>query len=317
MSIKGGNEVIITILMATYNGENYVAEQIESIILQTETRWTLVVQDDCSNDATADVVKGYVLKYPGKILFIERDVPSGSAKNNFFSMLDFARTQYTMTCDQDDVWLPEKIKVTLQKIQELEGHYGKDIPLLVHTDLKVVDENLRVIADSMFQYQKLDYRRDKINNLLVQNIVTGCTMMVNEPLLKLLEKSSEQAIIHDWWFALVVSAFGKIGFVNQSTMLYRQHGRNEIGSKNSQSICYNLNLLINAGNSKVSLIKSYNQAQKFFTFFETQLPASVLDTIKAYKTIPNKRKIERLLTIQKYDFWKTGFVRKIGQIIFT
>lgn len=254
---------MITILMATYNGEEYIAEQIESILNQTESCWKLIIQDDCSSDGTAKIAQAYAERYPSMIKFKERETSSGSAKNNFSSMLQFSDSEYTMTCDQDDVWLPKKIELTLKKMQELEVKYGKDKPLLVHTDLKVVDEKLKAIDNSLFHQQNLDSSRDKFNNLLVQNIVTGCTMMVNHALIVLADKVPEQAIMHDRWFALLASAFGKIGFISEPTVLYRQHDHNEIGSENTRSFQYNLKRMLSKERSKSVLRNTYLQAEVF------------------------------------------------------
>lgn len=217
---------MVTILLATYNGERYLEEQIESILQQTCTDWKLIIQDDCSSDGTAVIALKYVKRNPDKIRFVKREFPSGYAKNNFFSMLKLAKSDYVMTCDQDDVWLPTKVQVSMSEMHRLEAEQGCNRPLLVHTDLKVVDYNLSIIAESMFKRQNLDNRRDKLNNLLVQNIVTGCTTMVNRALLDMVYETPKEAVMHDRWFALIACAFGKIGFVDQSTVLYRQHGSN-------------------------------------------------------------------------------------------
>lgn len=307
---------MITILMTTLNGEKYIAEQIESLLNQTETRWKLVIQDDCSNDKTAEIIQDYVRRYSSKIIFVERESPSGSAKNNFSSMLKFAKTDYMMTCDQDDVWLPQKIEVTLQKILELEETFSKKIPLLVHTDLKVVDSNLKIVAESMFKRQNLNYCRDGLNNLLVQNIVTGCTLMVNATLLNRIQEIPQESIMHDWWFALIAATFGHIGFVNQSTILYRQHSKNEVGSKNARSLLYNIKRMINTQQSKSVLKDTYKQAKSFSEIYKSQFITPLLHIVYIYSCIPQCKKIKRLVTIYKYNFWKTGFFRRCGQILF-
>lgn len=307
---------MITILMAACNSEKYIAEQIESIFSQTETDWKLVIQDDCSKDRTAEIVYEYVRKRPDKMVFVELKTPSGSAKDNFFSMLKFADTEYMMTCDHDDVWLPNKIEATLKKMNELEGKFGHDIPLLVHSDLKVVDERLNIISSSMFALQKLKSRKDKLNNLLAQNIVSGCTMMVNGALLDTVNEVPEQAIMHDWWLALVAAAFGHIGFVSKPTVLYRQHGNNEVGAKKAGSLRYNLKRMLSKEEAKSVLQDTYAQAKSFMQIYKKQLNAPHLEIVKEYGALPEYSKTKRLRTIIKYDFWKYGFFRKCGQIFF-
>lgn len=307
---------MITILMAAHNGEKYISEQIESILKQTETSWKLVIQDDCSKDKTAEIAQKYEREYPGKIVFTGLKSPSGSAKKNFSSMLKFADTEYMMTCDHDDIWLPDKVEITLKKMHELEEKFGYDKPLLVHTDLKLVDEKLDVIYDSMFTRQKLDSRRDKFNNILVQNIVTGCTMMVNRALLAMVYEVPEQAIMHDWWFALIATAFGRISFVREPTILYRQHGNNEVGAKNAGSLRYNFNRMLNKEQSRSVLKDTYSQAKSFLETYKDRLTATQVEIAKAYISIPEYNKVKKLKTISEYDFWKTGFFRICGQILF-
>jgi len=308
---------MITILMAAFNGEKYIAEQIESILSQTETDWQLIIQDDCSMDSTAKIAQEFARKYPEKIQLIERETQSGSAKNNFSSMLQLVDTEYMMTCDQDDVWLPNKIELTVRKMDELETLENKAKPILVHTDLRVVDEKLEVIEDSLFQRLNLDSRRDKFNNLLAQNIVTGCTMMVNRALLYKVNEVPEQAIMHDRWFALIAAAFGKIAFVNEVTVLYRQHSNNEVGAKRTRSFCYNLKRMLNKEQSKLVLRNTYLQAETFLDIYGEQLSPLLFKVGKVYALIPTYGKLKRIQIIHHYDFWKTGLSRKCGQVLLT
>jgi glycosyltransferase involved in cell wall biosynthesis len=307
---------MITILMAVHNGEKYLAEQIESILNQTEADWQLIIQDDCSRDSTVKIANRYANTYPNKIKFHQNEQNSGSAKENFFNMLPYADTDYMMTCDQDDIWLPKKIKLTLDKMKQLEMELGTDKPILVHTDLQVVGSDLSVISNSMFHRQNLNSSKDKFNNILVQNIVTGCTLMVNRALLDMVKEVPQQAIMHDWWFALIASAFGKIGFIESATVLYRQHGHNEVGAKNARSLRYNLKRFLNRNQSQAALQNTFSQAIKFIACYQQQLEDSQLKLATAYAQLPSQRKIQRLLTLFHYHLWKNGLARKCGQILY-
>jgi glycosyltransferase involved in cell wall biosynthesis len=307
---------MVTILMAAYNGEKYIAEQIESILNQTATNWVLIIQDDCSTDSTAEISRSYTDKYPDKIRFIQRIEASGSAKNNFASLLPLVRTEYCMTCDNDDVWLPTKIETTLRKLLNLESLYGKQTPLLVHTDLKVVNEQLEIFADSMLIRQRLDNNRKLFNHLLVQNNVTGCTMMVNQSLLKIVGNIPSHAIMHDWWMALVAAAFGHIGFVNETTILYRQHNQNEVGFKDVKSIKYNIKRIYHRREISDSMSKVYEQAKAFLDIYGNILDEENSEKLKAFINIPQLGKIKRIKILHQYDFWKSGLNRKLGQILF-
>ncbi|XOQ47655.1 MAG: Putative glycosyltransferase EpsE [Eubacteriales bacterium] len=309
---------MITILMASYNGERYIGEQIESILNQTETNWKLVIQDDCSSDATYQIACRYAAKYPEKIAVFRRAENSGSAANNFFSMLTYADGDYVMFCDDDDVWLPNKIEKSMEMMRKEEQKNGIDKPVLVHSDLVVVDENLNILSRSMFQRQNLDAKRCRLHNILVQNIVTGCTMAVNRSLIRMVTKTEmpEKAIMHDWWFALIASAFGTIAFVDTPTVLYRQHGKNAVGAKNANSIAYNFKRLMQSTQAKNVLNNTYLQAQEFMERFSLMLDATSLNLVKDFTAIPQLTKMQKIKMLYRRNFWKSGFYRKCGQILF-
>lgn len=263
---------MIDILMAVYQGEAYVAEQIESILKQTYTDWTLLIGDDGSKDRTMEILLAYEAKYPSKIRVIPNKVNSGSAQANFFHLLSLSKAAYAMTCDHDDVWLPDKVEKTMGEMERLERESPPGTPILVHTDLEVVDENLRTIAPSMFQLQNLDSRRVSLSRLLAQNVVTGCTMLANRPLLDLAKDPPASAIMHDWWLALVAAAFGRIGFVDDPTIRYRQHGNNEVGAKNVRDPKYVAARLSKTEQIHKVLTDTYRQAAGFTSVIKAGFP---------------------------------------------
>lgn len=221
----------ITILLATYNGAKYLEQQLESIIAQSYQDWELVIHDDGSSDSTLEILCRYEGELPGKILVVRDGVRAGGAKQNFSHLLGFAKGDYVMFCDQDDVWLPKKVERTLSvMLQEEQFDPGK--PVLVHTDLKVVDQNLTVICDSMVRGQRLLGGIENLDEVLMCNSVTGCTVMINSALRELSTVIPDEAVMHDWWLACVaLRSGGKIGFIDEPLILYRQHGDNTVGFK--------------------------------------------------------------------------------------
>ncbi len=153
------------------------------------------------------------------------------ACGNFSRLLEQADAPYVMFCDQDDVWLPDKIEITLAAMRELERQHGAETPLLVHTDLMVVDERLNRLGKSLWLFQCTEPQRlTKLNRLLMQNFATGCTVMINRALRDLAVPVPAEALMYDWWLALVATAFGRVAAVEDPTVLYRQHGRNDTGA---------------------------------------------------------------------------------------
>ena len=307
---------MVDILLAVYNGAAYLSEQLDSIIKQTFTNWRLIILDDCSTDQTPEIVERYQQRYPNKIEYYVNETNSGNAKHTFFSLLAHSKAEYVMTCDHDDVWLPAKVEWTMYKMKELESRYGVTTPILVHTDLKIVDERLYEYSSSMFESQQMDYERTQLNYLLAQNIVTGCTMMVNRYLLDLCPKFPDNAIMHDWWLALVASAFGKIGFVDRATILYRQHSGNQVGAKNVKDVKYLLHRLKSNGDNKQMVQDTYQQAAAFWYCYSHCLTPKQKRIVQAYATLPKYWKGKRIFLLFRYRLWKYGFIRKLGQIFY-
>ena len=227
----------IAILMATYNGEKYICQQIDSILSQTCKDWELYIHDDGSTDNTIAAVESYVEKYPDKIHLIDGK-STGGAKYNFFYLFGQVEAPYYMTCDQDDVWLDKKIGLTYDKMLAIEDK--ADIPSLEYTELCVGARKQNTIEDSMSAYQSLDCHNRTINQFILQNSVTGCTMMVNRALRhKMLHITDiDNTILHDWWAALVAAQFCKTAFIDEPTILYRQHGDNSLGALGINKLSY-------------------------------------------------------------------------------
>lgn len=301
--------------MATYNGEKYLREQLDSIFAQTYTNWRLIIRDDCSHDQTVAIIQEYIKRTPEKIRLIQAESPSGSAQNNFFSLLPFAEAPYIMLSDQDDIWLPEKVTDTLQLMQIYEERYGKDLPILIHTDLMVVNKEKQIINESLFKMQHMEPKRKQLNHILVQNIVTGCTMMANRPLLDMIHQIPEHAVMHDMWMALIAAAFGQIGFVPKSTILYRQHGHNVNGAKNVRTIRYFLWKLFCAKEIHENLMKQYRQADEFLEIFKSQFTVDQKKMLEAYRNFDKLSLYKKAKNLYQYKLYKKGLIRIMGQIL--
>ena len=207
---------MITIALAAYNGEKYIEEQLDSLIEQDiDEDLSIVVADDGSADKTFGILCDYVERYPGLINAAVNEVPTGSAKGNFFGLLRSIDDDYVMLCDQDDVWNADKVRVTFERMKKLEAKYGKDTPLLVFGDVEVVDEGLNVISESMARYQKTAPHHNGLNHYLVQNNIIGCTVMINRALLNYTKYEPKVCMMHDWWLGLLASAFGHISFIDR------------------------------------------------------------------------------------------------------
>lgn len=300
----------IAILMATYNGEKYICQQIDSILSQTCKDWELYIHDDGSTDNTIAAVENYVEKYPDKIHLIDGK-STGGAKYNFFYLFGQVEAPYYMTCDQDDVWLDKKIELTYDKMLTIENK--ADVPCLVYTELRVVDSELNTIADTMSGYQSLDCHKRTINQFILQNSVTGCTMMINRALRdKMLHITDiDNTIMHDWWAALVAAQFGKTAFIDEPTILYRQHGDNSLGALGINKLSYIVRRVWQKKQIQESMRLGRLQAREFAKTYN--LPADSLAV--RYAALEGKSRLVRQRFYKENDMYKTGTMRRLGQAV--
>lgn len=305
---------MVTILLATYNGQAHLAELLDSLLNQTYSDIQIIIRDDCSKDATCSIIASYQHKHPDKIRFIQSDTPSGSALNNFFSLLETDNMQgdYFMFCDQDDYWRPDKVDATLSLMMDTEAG-NQEMPVLVHTDLVVADVNLHEIAPSFVRYQDLHPSRCSLNYLLVQNNITGCTMMFNRSLLKLTAgiTDTENILMHDWWMGLIATAFGKVVFLDKPTILYRQHGSNEVGAIDVHSRAFFMKQLRRVFIKSSGPMAATLQAERFENRYGHLLTASQREMVNAFAHLSEQGRIKRLRTTLKYKFFMQSRLRTI------
>jgi glycosyltransferase involved in cell wall biosynthesis len=223
----------VAILLCTFNGAKYVKEQLNSLLSQSYPHWTCYVFDDQSNDDTVAILREYADRHPNKFRVMVNKVASGSASKNFSSATNYALKNFVFDllcyCDQDDVWLPEKLAVLSAKFADCP-----DEAMLVFSDLSVVDSELQLIESSFVSHISVwnDVNRHINSELIsVDNIVPGCSLMCNKALLAKAVPISPRSVMHDWWLVLVALRLGKIVFVPSPLVLYRQHEANSVGAK--------------------------------------------------------------------------------------
>ncbi len=307
---------MIDILLATYNGERFLGEQMDSLLSQTEQDFRVILQDDGSGDSTPALLAAYADAHPDRIRIISGLLHEKSSKGNFMSLLSQSEADYVMFCDQDDVWDKDKVSLTLARMREGEARYGAGCPLLVHTDLQVVDAQLRPIAPSFLRYQKLD-SAPSMNRLLSQNSVTGCTMMVNKPLAALMRKASaEDMLMHDWWAALCAVSMGQLLFVDRPAIRYRQHGGNQLGASGFHA-ARDVQKAVRGGEDvRQRLMATFRQAGAFLACYEEALPRDKAEIIRRYAALPYRTKPARMWALVRHGHLKKGVLRSLGQLYY-
>ncbi len=309
---------MIDVLMATYNGEKYVEQQIRSILQQTYRDIHLYIRDDHSTDNTPAILETLADKYSYKITLIKTEGRLG-IQQNFSSLMHYSKSDYLMFADQDDVWFPEKVEKSLEKMKTLEKQYGQETPLLVHTDLVVADHQLKPIAPSFWKFTNLTPRNPHpLNRMIVQNVVTGCTMLMNRSLKQWAYPISEHAVMHDWWIALVASAFGQVAHLDAPTLHYRQHGKNNLGAMKYTLMNYLMKDIRRRLNTSFRHTHSLQHAQvkDFYERFQKDFDSRQKEMLKCYLQLPTKGYFLGRRDIIRHRFYKNGFLRLIGSIIF-
>lgn len=215
----------INILLSTYNGERFLSQQIDSILNQTVQDWKLLIRDDGSSDGTIAIIKDYV-KRDTRIVFCNEDTSENlGVIKSFHTLLTYEKADYYFFCDQDDVWLEDKLEMCLKRAQA----HDRDLPLMIYTDLQVVNQDLEVMIPSMIRTQS-HHANTELYQELTENTVTGGTAMINHALAQLWTVTDD-LVMHDWYLALLACAFGELVYIDQPSELYRQHDANVLGAR--------------------------------------------------------------------------------------
>lgn len=300
---------IIAILLATYNGAEYLSEMLASLEAQTYQDFVCYIHDDGSADGTMDLLSSWASKHLDKYRILEGPA-LGSPQSNFLWMLSQVEANYYMFADQDDVWLPEKIEKSISKLQEVETQVNG--PACVFTDMYVVDEELHVLDRSFIQYIGRDPGRIALSQLLLENPAAGCTQLFNRELrdLALQLQDMEQIEMHDIWVLALAAAFGQdhIGVVDEPLIFYRQHGDNEMGAvaeSKLQKVIRNIRLICSGefAEQKRAYIRQARDLAGQLALVDG-LPEDVRCFLREFAEIGSKGKLARVRFYRKYHISK-------------
>ncbi len=304
----------VLILLSTYNGEKYLAEQLDSLLKQTHTNWHLLIRDDGSSDQTLAIIQAYV-QQASRITLLPEPRDNLKAQQSFSKLMEAAlqrQENFIFFCDQDDVWMPDKLEKSIDHLQALEAQHGENTPLLVHSDLCVVNEQLEVIHPSFFAFEKIKLNlTDPLNTLLLNNMVTGCTLGMNRALLALATPVPPAAVMHDWWCALCAAALGKIECMREPTLYYRQHASNAVGSQGlNRRLLSLLQLKKSLPTRRLHLKASFNQARHL----QDRLDEKHLrhDLVSAFASLGKQKAIHRYQAAAQLKLKPTHWLRALS-----
>lgn len=268
---------MVQILMSTYNGESYLKEQIESILAQTYGDIQLLIRDDGSTDSTIDILRQYSKENSNIHYYTGSNMGAQASFFDLFKHVD-GKADYIATCDQDDVWLADKIESAVDKLKEVSE------PALYCSRLQLVDKDMSILEDHL--------RRQSpaiaFGNALIENICTGCTMVINRKLFEIVDgKWPKKSTIHDWWFYQIALCFGTVVYDETPHIYYRQHGNNEIG----------------LDSNRIDLIRRQLHSLRRFSGKYTEQMKEILET---FPVDGEKRKLAELMVATQHS-WKARF----------
>ncbi|MBZ5975034.1 glycosyltransferase family 2 protein [Leuconostoc gelidum subsp. gelidum] len=299
----------IAVLVATYNGEKYLTEQIKSLLIQKKVDVTIYIHDDYSKDGSFEIINRLSSEFPDKIKVLNSDKNLGVVRTYQF-LLDNVEADYYFFCDQDDVWYDDKI---IQEVKILV--HSDNRPALVYSDLEVVDSDLNTITNSMFTHMNVK-NSEKTSMLLTQNVITGNTVGFNRALRNLVvnvfRMDNDFVLMHDGWLGLIASIYGDLIFLNKPTVKYRQHANNVIGARKSK-----LNKLFKVNKLRKAIVNTILQAElldkKMSLVVDTNSKSQ--NIVHSYATILNYTPKKRLRLLIKNQLKKQGLLRNIVFVI--
>lgn len=212
--------VRIDVLLATYNGERHLCEQVDSVLAQQGVELCLYVRDDCSSDTTPALLRDYAARFPGRVVLLPSGEGRRGAARNFLGLMQLeSSADYFALCDQDDVWAPDRLQVAITALETVQE------PVRLYCSaVSYVSENLQMLGSSSRTV------RPSFDNALVENIAQGCTMVGDAALRELVRARPPQTVaMHDWWLYLLATAFGHTVYDPVSRLRYRQHAANAVG----------------------------------------------------------------------------------------
>ena len=221
----------IDILLATYNGSQYLPEQLDSILNQSYGNINVIIRDDGSSDNTVMIIKEYEQK-DNRVKLLNDNLGNLGFVRNFEELMKNSTSEYLMFSDQDDIWYNDKVEISYTRMKAIEESNGKSCPILVHTNSRIMNYETRTKSLFISNYAKKSSFENSFFNFFVQ----GSTILINKSLKREALPFSKEVYLHDRYLHLIAEFVGVRSYIDKPTMDYRQHSNNEIGSRGTNII---------------------------------------------------------------------------------
>ncbi len=306
------------VLLAAYQGEKYLPEQLTSLRAQT-IPFTALLRDDGSEDATVSLLAAAAAS-DSRFRIAASSGQHLGAVGAFRALIREASSAGTdaALCDQDDIWHPEKLQILQGALSAAEAQYGRDTPLLVHCDGRVIDAQGNILCGSFRRHQGWSTSAVSLPKLLVQNNVTGCMLMMNAPLCRICAEYMPESgvFMHDWFIALTAAAFGHVIPVDRQLVDYRQHGSNVMGASSGGLMCRALHAFRQPARIRSRLRLSYDNAAMIRAAYGSELPQDAQQILDDFLRIPSEGKLRRIRLLIQGDFLMQSTLTRIAALLF-
>ena len=283
---------MVDILMATYNGEAFVEEQVRSIINQTYSSWRLLVHDDGSTDQTLEILRR-LSNDDARIVLIEDGVSHLGVAHNFIHLIALSTAPYCMFCDQDDIWLPNKVEKMLHAIEPLD----QTLPQALYTNAYLWNPERGILSDK----NTLTYPTTIRQTLFLNTGIQGAAAIFNRKMCEVMAQPLSYYAMHDHVLLLAGICFGQVHYLHESLMYYRQHEHNLTGNAPG-SIAKKISLMWQ--NRHVPLVsrEHYEGLKAFYEHFQWKMSVDDKRLVQAFLSMPNQSFFARAYHIILYKF---------------
>ena len=212
----------VSVVMATFNGALFLEKQMHSILQQSLMPVSIIICDDGSTDDTVNILKKFSNQYPIIKYFVNEE--RLGVIGNFKKAVSLASdADFIALSDQDDIWFPDKLEKLCENLSVIDDGQA---PAMVYSDLVVIDGNEKILNPSFWNELGHDGYTHNFETLLFGNFVTGCTILMNQPMRNHFARMPADVLMHDAWLALIAFSFGKVDVIPEPLVKYRRHNTN-------------------------------------------------------------------------------------------